>query len=118
MGSQAPSWTCSGIADACLTTVSRPARLRGEANPVRRGPPRCQTGGLEVRSIPQEGVEHSTEPVSDRYDGGLVPTSSTEFEKVRMERMRQAPRVMGQPRRALCGARPTPLADGHGDRAF
>jgi len=73
-----------------------PRRLRGEANPARDALRQgtlldAKTGGLEVRSIPQESVEHPTEAVSDRDDRGLVSTSGTELQKKRMERMRRAP---------------------------
>jgi hypothetical protein len=76
-----------------------PRRLRREAKPARDGLREwtlreAKTRGLEVRAIPQERVEHPTEAVSDRDDRSLVPTSSIELEKVRMERMRWAPSVM------------------------
>ena len=76
-----------------------PGRFRREAKPARDGLREwtffdAETGGLELGSITQEGIEHPAEPVGHGDDRGLVSTSSTELEKVRMEWMRRAPRVM------------------------
>jgi len=54
----------------------------------------AETSGLELGSIPQEGVEHPAEPMGHRDDRGLVAAAGTELQKIRMERMRGSPRVM------------------------
>ena len=49
---------------------------------------------MEIGSIPQEGVEHSAEPVGHGDDRAFVATPGTELQKIRMQRMRGTPGVM------------------------
>jgi hypothetical protein len=74
-------------------------RFRRETKPARDGLREwtffdAETSGLELGPIPQEGVEHPAEPVGHRDDCGLVAAAGTELQKIGMERMRGAPRVM------------------------